>query len=77
MKRKQRKTRGISKLKQSFLTVLKVMKVINLWISLHNFKKILNEYFCTTKNKRDVSRLPQKILPCLQLNPSIGLKIII
>ena len=35
--------------------------------SLHHFKKLSTEYFCTTKHKRDVSRLPQKLLVCFFL----------
>ena len=59
MQRKKRQIEG-----KIILITIKVMKMM-MSLYLYHFKKLLIEYFYTTKRKRDVSILSQKMLVCL------------
>ena len=43
------------------------MKVLISWSSPDCFKRLLIEFFYTTKHKKDVSTLLQKVFGCLSL----------
>lgn len=46
---------------------MKVMKVLISWSTPDCFKRLLIEFFYTTKHKKDVSTLLQKVFGCLSL----------